>query len=122
MFCLKCGKEIDDNATHCPYCNCPTENAGEVVFEEAEVVEESPKKAGGLGVAGIILGACSLVFSWLIAIIGWMLSGAGLALSIVGLKKGDNKAKVGIILSAIGIGCSFISSVVGAVLMMSSMM
>ena len=26
MLCYKCGKEIDDNATFCPYCGCQQDN------------------------------------------------------------------------------------------------
>ena len=53
MFCVKCGKRIDDNAKFCNYCGSRTddvvveeketkvENLEEQTFIEAEVVEES---------------------------------------------------------------------------------
>ena len=37
MICRNCGKEIDDNATECIYCGCPTG------LEEAVAEDESDR-------------------------------------------------------------------------------
>jgi uncharacterized membrane protein YvbJ len=118
MFCLKCGKEIDDNAMRCPYCNCPTENAGTTV--DTSTIDPSLQSGENLGLVGIILGAIGAVFAWLIAIIGWICAGTGLALSVVGNNKNKStkKCKIGIIVSAIGLVFSLASSIIGMLLMM----
>ena len=118
MFCLKCGREIDDDAMKCPFCNCPTENSGIAV--DSNVIDPTLTEGSGKGVAGIILGAVSMLFAWLFALIGWICAGVGLGLSITGLikNKSNTKCKVGIILSSLGLVCSFISSLIGVLLMM----
>ena len=118
MFCLKCGKEIDDNAMRCPYCNCPTENAGMAV--DMDTIDPSLKSADSMGIVGIVLGGIGALFAWLLAIIGWIFSGVGLALSLVGSNKNkcSKKSKIGTIVSAVGLAFSFLSSLIGVLLMM----
>ena len=118
MFCLKCGKEIDNNAMRCPYCGCPTENAGAPI--EADIIDPAIKSANSLGITSIILGALGILWAWLIALFGWILGGVGLALSLVGRNKSKcaKKCKIGTILSAIALGCSFINSLIGILIMM----
>ena len=118
MFCLKCGKEIDNNAMRCPFCDCPTENAGEAI--DTTTTDPSIKSAKSFGIAAIILGALGIIWAWLLAIFGWILGGVGLALALVGRNKNKyvKNCKIGIILSAIALGCSFISSLIGMIMMM----
>ena len=118
MFCLKCGKEIDDSAMSCPYCNCPTENAGTSV--NSDIIDPSAQSADNFGLTSIVLGAIGIAMAWLIAIIGWICGGAGLAVALVGRNKNpfSQKAKTGVILSAVALGCSFISSLIGMLMMM----
>ena len=118
MFCLKCGKMIDDNAMRCPYCDCPTENSGEAV--DTNTIDPTVKSAKSFGIAAIILGALGIFWAWLLAILGWILGGVGLALALVGRNKNKyvKNCKIGIILSAIALGCSFISSLIGMIMMM----
>ena len=118
MFCLKCGKEIDNNAMRCPYCDCPTENAGEAI--DTTTIDPSIKSAKSFGITAIILGALGILWAWLLAIFGWILSGVGLALALVGRNKNkfEKTCKIGLILSAVALGCSFISSLIGILLVM----
>lgn len=118
MFCLKCGKEIADDAMRCPFCDCPTENAGEMV--DTTAIDPTVKTAKSFGITAIILGALGILWAWLLAIFGWGLSGAGLVVGLVGRNKNKyvTSCKVGIILSSIGIACSFISSLIGMLIMM----
>lgn len=118
MFCLKCGKEIDDDAMRCPFCNCPTENAGEAI--DTNVIDPTVKSANSLGITSIILGGLGILWAWLLAILGWILGGAGLAVSLIGRNKNKfvKTCKIGIIVSAIALGCSFISSLIGMLIMM----
>lgn len=118
MFCLKCGKEIDDNAMVCPYCNCPTENAGATI--DTSTIDPSIKSADSMGLISIVLGSIGILFAWLIALIGWILAGTGLALSLVGKNKNPNssKCRVALILSIIALVCSFASSLIGVLIML----
>ena len=118
MFCLKCGKEIDDNAMRCPYCNCPTENAGETIGED--VIDPTAKSAQTLGIVSIVLGGLGIVWAWFFAIFGWGLGGVGLALALVGQNKNQyvKTCKIGIILSAVTLGCSLINSLIGIAMML----
>lgn len=117
MFCLKCGKEIDNSAMKCPYCDCPTENSGNLIVDtDVNTVKNSGES---MGIIGIVVGACGIVFAWLFALIGWICGGAGLAVSLIGnhKEKGNQKCKIGTVVSAIALVCSFASSLIGVLLM-----
>ena len=61
-----------------------------------------------------------ILWAWLLAIFGWILGGVGLALALVGKNKNkfEKTCKTGLILSAIALGFSFASSLIGMLLMM----
>lgn len=129
MFCLKCGKEIDNSAINCPYCNSPTENAESstinttVITSNTSINKTKSSSEDTQGIIGIILGACSILFAWLIAIFGWICGIAGVIVSILGYKKSKNsKCKIGIIVSGVGLLCSLLSSLIGAITMILMMM
>ena len=118
MFCLKCGKQIDDSAIKCPYCDCPTENAGDAI--NTDVLDPSIKSSKSFGIAAIVLGALGILWAILFAIFGWIFGGTGLALGLVGRNKNkfEKTCKIGTILSAIALGCAFINSLIGFLMMM----
>ena len=106
MFCLKCGKEIDNNAMRCPYCDCPTENTGVAI--DTTTIDPTIKSAKSIGITAIIFGALGILAA--VAAIGWIFSGIGLALALVGRNqnKFEKTCKIGLILSAIALGCSLL--------------
>lgn len=118
MFCLKCGKEIADDAMKCPYCDCPTENAGTTI--DTSSIDPTIKSADSMGLIGIVTGSIGILFAWLFALIGWILGGTGLALSLVGKNKnpGSSKCRIALIVSIIALVCSFASSLIGALMML----
>ena len=73
MFCLNCGKEIDNSAMKCPYCNSPTENAmnNSDNFGSLEIESSVPNTKNnsclGAGIISIILGVmgfiCSIIYA-----------------------------------------------------------
>lgn len=81
---------------------------------------DKPKKAEGLGLAALICGAVGLGLAVLLLIVmwfparlfwyfwplAWLASLAGLVLGIIGTKLNDNKtkARIGLILGAVGLG------------------
>lgn len=110
MFCTKCGQQVDDRATICPYCGSPMENASEPntppAYTPPTYTPPVPpvNKSKGLGIASIILGACSIVFAFIFAILGELLATPGLVLAIIGkVKKCGTTANIGLILSIIGL-------------------
>ena len=113
MFCLKCGQEIDDNATKCPYCNAATENS----TVDLGVVE-AKSTSSGLGVAGVTMGALGIVLALLIALLGYIFGGAGLALSLVARSKDgfSKQAATGIVLSIIAFAVAIVNSILGMML------
>ena len=117
MFCLKCGKEIDDTAMACPFCGCATENAGIPI--DSHVVDDSLKSADGLGTVAIAVGAIGAVMAWLLAILGYIAAGAGIALALYAKSKNkeSKKAKTGLIISIAAFACSIISSIIGIIIM-----
>lgn len=129
MYCLKCGKEIDDDAVKCPYCDCPTENAEES-FSVGEV-DTSTVSVKKFGISSIILGASGVAFAWIFMLVGFMAEvalvfvlggffgsipgGVGLALGFIGKRK-DKTSKVcliGIILSAVALFLALICWIIG---------
>ena len=79
-------------------------------------MEENQKKSSGKATASLILGIISLV-AWLLPLIGYPVSIIGLCLVISNVKKEKNTfSKVGIILSAIGLGITAINSIAGVII------
>lgn len=117
MFCLKCGKEIDDAALSCPFCGCATENAGIPI--DSHVVDDSLKSADGLGTVAIALGIIGIVIAWLLAILGYIAAGAGVGVALYAKSKNksSDKAKKGLILSIVAFACSITSSIIGIIIM-----
>ena len=105
MFCTKCGQQVDDRATICPYCGSPMENAFDPNTPPTYTPPVPPvNKYKGLGIASIILGACSIVFAFVFAILGELLATPGLVLAIIGkVKRCGTTANIGLILSIIGL-------------------
>ncbi len=101
----------------CPFCGCPTENAGGEI--DADIIAPSLKSADNRGIAGIVLGSIGIVFAWLLALICWICGGTGLFLSLIGRNQNamSKKCHIGIILSTIALVCSLISSIIGIILM-----
>lgn len=88
---------------------------------EAQVPVQAPtvtqtttvkKAAGGLAVAGMIVGICAVVFGW-VAFLGFCLGVAAIILSIIGLKKKQNKGMsiAGIITGSVAILCNIVFSI-----------
>lgn len=119
MFCLKCGNQIDDNAMKCPFCNCPTENAGAPI--ESSVTDDSIKSANGLGTVSVALGIVGCIMAWLLAALGYIFGGAALALALIARNKNQcsQNAKRGLIISIAALACSLISSITGMIILMS---
>ena len=97
MFCMKCGKQIGEGSSFCPYCGAKQSDAvqpqyggygrypqgynGGYYYGVQPPVQTKP--INGCGLAGLILGILSLVlcypfFGALLALIGIILSAVGL--------------------------------------------
>ncbi|GEM_PF-3271277 len=44
MYCSKCGKEIPDNSTFCPFCGAPTANAQQAQNQNTATLQDMQKK------------------------------------------------------------------------------
>ena len=116
MFCLKCGKEIDNNATICPYCGSATENT--VVNTGNYEANTSQPSSNALGIVAIVMSAIGIGLALLIALLGYIFGGAGLAMAIVEKnKKGFTKqVATGMILSIVALATALINSILGIIL------
>ena len=102
MFCLKCGKEIDDHAIFCPYCNSATENTlGFHGFETDNARPVSDKT----DVFAIVYSAAAVILSMLLSVEGLTLGILSLFLSTYSMVKcGISKRNVtGFILSIVAV-------------------
>ena len=117
MFCLKCGKEISNDAMQCPYCKCPTENAGSL---DISAVDPSLKTGNTLGIVSSVLGGVGILGGLLIAIVGWILGIAGIILAVIGKSKNSTSkaCRTGLTLSIITLVVSLINSVLGYILVL----
>ena len=111
MFCSNCGNEINDNAVICPKCGVATQNFAAANAANAANSAAQPKKDNTLALVGFIL-------SFFVPI-------AGLVCSIIGYKRsknegleGRNLALAGIIISAVSIGVSIITSIILSITML----
>lgn len=118
MFCLNCGKQIDDSSTSCPYCGSLIGNANGF-SENPYGAQAAPSE--GLGIAAIVVGAVGILMAWLVALLGYIFGGIGLTLALVGKhqNKLSSKATVGMILSIITLACSLLNSILGVLLVFS---
>lgn len=117
MFCLKCGKEIDDTAMACPFCGCATENSGMAM--DVGTDNTSAKSAETLSNVGIALGGIGIVIAWFLAILGYLFGGGALAVAIMarGKNKENKKAKIALYVSIAALCCSLLSSIIGMIIM-----
>lgn len=120
MICPTCGKEIEDGALVCEYCNQEFTYEEEAVEEVAEVetveddavVVNQPSKV--LAIIALVCGICGIlgIFAPITPI-------ASIVLAIVYMKKGgvDAKkmAKIGMILGIIGLVLTVLSFVVSVI-------
>ena len=111
MICEKCGQQIADNSTTCPYCQAavtPIETvSGEVV--------SAKKKLSTLGILSIVCGGCSIVigglFMLLLGIFGIIVpvvfTAGAIVLAILEKKKNPDCGKlwlIGLIVGIVGSG------------------
>lgn len=113
MYCLKCGKEIEDLAMSCPYCGSPTENAPVPANFASD--NEDKKSADNLANIGFIVGVVGAIVAWVFALLGYV--GGGVALGMAFVSKGKDstcpKIKKAMIAGGVALGCSVISSIIG---------
>lgn len=87
-------------------------------MEENNINENN---SNGMATASLILGIISLL-AWLLPLFGYPVSIIGLILGIISNKKEKNKfSKIGIILSAIGLGITLINSIAGVIMVLSQL-
>lgn len=89
MFCASCGGTIAETSQFCPSCGASRGAPG---------VMPTPKSAGsGFSVAGIICGAIAFLFLPIV------LGPVGLILGAIGKSKGEEKAVIALVVSALGL-------------------
>jgi predicted amidophosphoribosyltransferase len=91
MFCPKCGKEIPDNVTFCPYCGAKVNSADGTTSSSESYADPKPiyvqpnvQPASDASSTYHVLSILALVFSILG---GWI----GLIFAIIGLANAKNK-------------------------------
>ena len=90
MYCVKCGKEIEDTASFCDSCGAPTK--GDINSNvQAQTISEKPPKAG-ICVAGFVVSLCSCFIDPIA-----LVSITGISLSAVGLNKIKFKMPVNLV-------------------------
>lgn len=87
-------------------------------MEENNINENN---SNGMATASLILGIISLL-AWLLPLFGYPVSIIGLILGIISNKNEKNKfSKIGIILSAIGLGITLINSIAGVIMVLNQL-
>ena len=116
MFCLKCGKEIDNNATSCPYCNSATENAMETTTTIDKSVSQPAPSV--LGTLAVVFGAIGIVLGVLVALLGYVFGGVGLGFAIAERKRVGFSKRVatGLVLSIVALIVALGNSILGIIL------
>lgn len=106
MYCLQCGKQIDDKALKCPFCDCPTENSEEKIgVADVSTSKNSKKIADIFGIVGIVLGIIGLLLTLLAGGFGVAIGFYGLIAGIIGLvmNRKNRICAIATILSAVSI-------------------
>lgn len=141
MYCKNCGKQLIGTPEICPNCgakplagNSFCQNCGAAITPLTEIcvkcgarvaiakVPEVPMaevkpKSERTAVAALVLGIVSL-FAWFIPLIGFPVSVSGIIVSILAIRRKQNKSMylVGIIGSSIGLVLTIINAILGALL------
>ena len=119
MFCVNCGKEIQDGVAFCPECGTTQQgtathisNAGYSNFSNQPVVQKVPYNT--MSIIGLVISAISLLLNF------WGLVGiAGTIVSTIGLLSCDRKKENGKALAIIGIIIGVFSILYGVVALIS---
>ncbi len=106
MYCDRCGNRLMESEKYCP--NCGNEIQDNV--KDVLVNNDNNKSTGGIRNASIILGGLSFAgeIFWMFAPVSLILSIIGLTLAIKSNKTNNNK--VGIILNAVGLFLSLVTT------------
>lgn len=95
-FCQKCGTQNNENSSFCS--NCGTSVGASMPAPPVMNVPPAPKSSGnGFSIAGIICGAIAFLFFPI------LLGPLGLILGAVGKSKGEDKAAIALVVSALGL-------------------
>ncbi len=118
MYCLKCGKEIEDLAMSCPYCGSATENAPAPEVNNS-FNNEAVKSAENMANIGMIIGIIGAILAWVFALLGYVCGGIALGLAFVakGKDAACPKLKNAMIAGGVALACSVVSSIIGMALM-----
>lgn len=128
MYCKKCGKQVEDGSSFCPYCGADLKEQ-EVEVVEANVESEKPQESRGpwkvFAIVGYVLGIVGFVTSFFL--IGLEFSVPGIVFSALGKKTSDENAKAkankGLKLSIAGtiisIALTFVLAIVCVILIAS---
>ncbi len=109
VYCSKCGKQMDDNATFCSGCGAPLQS--QINYTVPDI---NKARKPGFGIAAFVLGIVGLL-AWIIPIIGLPVGVIALVLGIIGLKKNSRGMSItGIILGSICLVLTIINSAMGA--------
>ena len=136
MFCLKCGKEINDSAAFCPFCGQTVEKQGNNVRPDSNVeptlnpatnssfgsksetvnVSKDNKGDGFKLTVSLILAVVSLLVLFISPALGVITSIAGVICGGVGMKNPDKKkwSKIGMIASICLLVCCFFGAILGS--------
>lgn len=72
-YCMKCGKELFDEAVICPGCGCPT-NRTVVQPPQPELLQQLSERVKTNGVIWLVVAAiqilCGVFFNWYLLVVG----------------------------------------------------
>ncbi len=109
MFCLQCGREVENGVVYCPNCGA------QLTHNQTPVREKSTVQS----ILSIIFGGLGIILAWVFALFGYALGGVGLGLGLAAIRKNDKtKGIIGIVLSSITLLFSVINSVMGVLIVL----
>lgn len=107
MFCQSCGTAIDNGSTFCAKCGSRVATGSQMPPPPTNQV--SGNTGNGFSIAGIICGAIAFLFFPIV------LGPVGLILGAVGKSKGEEKAVIALVVSALGLVVGMVlGAIVGA--------
>lgn len=117
MYCINCGKEIDDGASFCPACGAaqkPTATSSNATHTNQSTVQKAPYDT--MSIVGLVISGISLLLNF------WGIVGiAGTIVSVIGLINCNQKNKNGKIFAIIGIIIGGWSIIYGVISLLSLM-
>lgn len=120
MYCIKCGKKLDEGNRFCTNCGQPVDNKNNTYIKQTVQVKRK-EQTSGTAIASLVIGIISFAISFIFSLISLPLSIAGFCFGIATKQKSGIKI-AGLILNILAALISILMLIIFGTMILSSML